>query len=146
MKQFKFRLQKVLELEQHYEKMRQQELALLQNNLQAAELHVQQLTGEQDNYYNLRIETEIQGAPQLEISIIERYLHFLKQKILNQQVVIEQVKQAITKKQTELWEVTKKKKSLEKYKAKKQHEYEKMLLLLEQKFLDEIALRKYSPS
>jgi flagellar protein FliJ len=145
MKKFKFPLQKVLDLRQHLEKSKQQELFALKKKLNAATLTLDTLRDEHVSYQLRRMELEKKGTSSLEILRIEQYSNYLKLKIQEQQVVIKQINDQILKKQKELLEIRKGKKSLEIYKEKKIKQYQKELIMSEQNFLDELATRNYNP-
>lgn len=145
MKKFKFRLQKVLEVKQHLEKMRQQELALLLDKLKAEKIFCDKCINERDDYRQMRIRTERQGAGKSEILMIEQYLQHLKKKIIHHHQIVDRLELAISEKQHELRKVMMDKKSMEKYREKKHTEYEKTVLFSEQIFLDELAARKFQP-
>ena len=145
MKKFKFRLQKVLEVKQHLEKMRQQELALLLDKLKTEKIFCEKYINERDDYRQMRTRTENQGARKSEILMIEQYLQHLKKKISHQHQIVDRLERAISEKQRELRKVMMDKKSMEKYRDKQHNEYEKTVLFSEQIFLDELAVRKFQP-
>jgi len=142
-KKYKFELQTVLEVKQHLEKQRQQQLAALESKLNAEKKALLSLIQEQSLCRQKRMTIEQEGAQSHDILMIESYLQKLKHTIQLQQRTVNQLKMAFNKKQQELINVMREKKSLEKYKEKKQGEYDKSVLSLEQKLLDELAIRKF---
>jgi flagellar FliJ protein len=145
MKKFNFRLQKVLEFKEHIEKQKQQELIRIRTRLEQERQTLLKLSNEQQTYQHNRLESTKQGATPNEILMIEKYLQHLKRKIQKQYLIIHQQQIHFTKKQEELRAIMQEKKSLEKYKAKKRTEYEKLIMGQEQNFLDELAIRNFQP-
>ena len=146
MKKFNFRLQKVLELKQHIEKRKQQELASLIKKLDGEKIVMKKLMDERESNQHQRKQFEGKGTKLLEISLVDKYLQFVRQRINHQKQVINQLETAISKKQSELLAAMKEKKTLENYKQKKRNEYQKAVQIMEQNFLDELAIRKYHPT
>ena len=140
MKKFRFRLQKVLELKQLFEKSKQQEIADILKKLTNEKKALAKLMNERESYQQQRLQVEKKGSKLLDIRVIDQYLNCLTDNILVQKKIIERLEIDLANKQDELLKITKEKKILENYKESKREEYITIVLQTEQNFIDEMAL------
>jgi flagellar FliJ protein len=143
MKKFKFQLEKVFEFKQHIEKTKQQELAVIHEKLESSKQFLEHLLQKKEAYLQERIQVVKNGGKRVEIMMLEQFSNHLKKRIQYQHQIIKNITTDFLKKQAELREAVKEKKSLELYKDQKLEEYQKEALVFEQNFFDEVALRKH---
>ena len=145
MKQFQFRLQKVMETTQTKEEIKKRELAkamgILMDNEALMDNMLKELEAHLDHY------TACRGSSTLKISelrTMSNYTEKMRQEIQLQTKKIAQLNEAVRKHREKLLEITKDKKVLEKLKNKKYEEFKKKLRSMEQKFMDEVSARSYA--
>ena len=144
MKQFEFRLQKVMETTKTREELKKRELAqaltTLNKNEALLERMIHRLQDQIERYNALRNQPSIQASEMMNFSY---YTEKLAAEIQEQKSRIEQLAEQVRLHREKLIEISKDKKILEKLKEKKYQEFKKKLRSLEQKFMDELSLRNY---
>jgi len=144
MKQFEFRLQKVMETTKTREELKKRELAqaltTLNKNEALLERMIHRLQDQIERYNALRNQPSIQASEMMNFSY---YTERLAAEIQEQKSRIEQLAEQVRLHREKLIEISKDKKILEKLKEKKYQEFRKKLRSLEQKFMDELSLRNY---
>ena len=144
MKQFEFRLQKVMETTITREELKKRELAkalvVLAQNESLLDGMLDRLA-EQIEEYNAR-----KLKPSMTVSDLMNFSHYtekLLSDIQNQKKTIEDLAERVRKHREKLIELTKDKKILERLKERRYEEYRKKLRIMEQKFMDELSVRAY---
>lgn len=145
MKQFQFRLQKVMETTQTKEEIKKRELARamikLRENEDEMEALLEELGQHISHYESCRRRSTLRVS---ELSTLSDYTERLRQEIHAQTKKIAQLNEAVRLHREKLLEITKDKKILEKLKDKKYEEFKKKLRSMEQKFMDELSARTYA--
>jgi len=144
MKQFEFRLQKVMETTKTREELKKRELAkalvVLAQNESLLESMFARLE-EQIEEYNAR-----KLKPSMTASDLMNFSHYTEKlltDIQHQKKNIETLAEKVRQHREKLIEITKDKKILERLKEKRYEEYRKKLRNMEQKFIDELGMRGY---
>lgn len=144
MKQFEFRLQKVMETTKTREELKKRELAkalvVLAQNESLLEAMLDRLE-EQIEEYNAR-----KLKPSMTASDLMNFSHYTEKllaDIQHQKKTIEDLAEKVRQHREKLIEITKDKKILERLKEKRYEEYRKKLRSMEQKFTDEFSVRAY---
>ena len=144
MKQFEFRLQKVMETTITREELKKRELAkalvILAQNESLLESMFDTLQ-EQIEEYNTR-----KLKPSMTVSDLLNFSHYTEKlltDIQHQKRTIEDLAEKVRQHREKLIEITKDKKILERLKEKRFEEYRKKLRSMEQKFIDELSVRAY---
>jgi flagellar FliJ protein len=144
MKQFEFRLQKVMETTRVREELQKKELALALGELDRNEMLLEQMID--------RLEEEIKqlsgrrGSGTVKVSTLAQYASYTDSalnEIGRQRSEIERVARLVDEHREKLIEITRDKKVLERLKEKKFEEYRRKLRQVEQKFMDEISSRSF---
>ena len=144
MKQFEFRLQKVMETTRAREELQKKELAVALGELARGEALLEQMIG--------RLEEELErfrgrrGTGSVKVSTFVQYASYtdgLLSEINRQRGEIEKLARLADEHREKLIEITRDKKILEKLKEKRFEEYRRKLRQVEQKFMDEISSRNF---
>ena len=144
MKQFQFRLQKVMETTRTREELKKRELAeafaRLTENESLLERMLAQLEEQIDNFGSCWKDGRMMVADLLNFS---GYAENLIREIQLQESRIEELAEQVRVHREMLLEITRDKKVLEKLKDKRYAEFKKKLRVLEQKFMDELSVRSF---
>jgi len=144
MKQFQFRLQKVMETTQIKEEIKKRELAKAMKMLRDNEAQLETLLGELEEHISHIESCHKRSTLKVsELSHLSGYMEKLGQEILAQTKKIAQLADEARVYREKLLEITKDKKVLERLKDKKYEEFKKKLRSMEQKFMDEVSTRSY---
>jgi len=145
MKQFEFRLQKVMETTRTREEIQKRELAkalsVLLSNEQLLEKMFDRLEEQIGEYNSRRRASSMKASEMLAYSA---YTEKLGAEIRQQKKAIEKLALLVQQHREKLIEISKDKKILEKLKEKKYEEYRKKLRTMEQKFMDEMSARSFT--
>lgn len=144
MKQFQFRLQKVMETTQTREEIKKRELAkamgILMDNETLMDNMLRELEDHLNHYTSCRQRSTLRVS---ELRTMSNYTEKMRQEIQIQTKKIAQLNEAVRQHREKLLEITKDKKVLEKLKDKRYEEFKKKLRSMEQKFMDEVSARAY---
>ena len=144
MKQFQFRLQKVMETTQIKEEIKKRELAKAMQKLRDNEAQLETLLGELEEHISHIESCHKRSTLKVsELSHLSGYMEKLGQEILAQTKKIARLTEEARVYREKLLEITKDKKVLERLKDKKYEEFKKKLRSMEQKFMDEVSTRSY---
>jgi flagellar FliJ protein len=144
MKQFQFRLQKVMETTQIKEEIKKRELAKAMQKLRDNEAQLETLLGELEEHISHIESCHKRSTLKVsELSHLSGYMEKLGQEILAQTKKISRLTEEARVYREKLLEITKDKKVLERLKDKKYEEFKKKLRSMEQKFMDEVSTRSY---
>jgi len=144
MKQFQFRLQKVMETTQIKEEIKKRELAKAMQKLRDNEAQLETLLGSLEEHISHIEACHKRSTLKVsELSHLSGYMEKLGQEILTQTKKIARLTEETRVYREKLLEITKDKKVLERLKDKKYEEYKKKLRSMEQKFMDEVSTRSY---
>ena len=145
MKQFQFRLQKVMETTQTREEIKKRELARAMQKLRKNEAELETMLEVLEEHIS-HFET-CRRRSTLKVSKLRNlssYMEKLRQEIQTQTKKIAQLAEEARDHREKLLEITKDKKVLEKLKDRKYKEFKKKLRSMEQKFMDEVSARSYA--
>ncbi|MBW7995069.1 MAG: flagellar export protein FliJ [Candidatus Glassbacteria bacterium] len=144
MKQFEFRLQKVMETTRTREELQKRELAValaeLDRNERLLEEMIDCLTEELEQFSGRRNSGSIKVSALVQCAT---YTDKVLDDIHRQRDDIEKVVKLVERNREKLLEITKDKKILEKLKEKRYKEYRRKLRQVEQKFMDELSARNF---
>jgi flagellar protein FliJ len=144
MKQFEFRLQKVMETTHAREEMQKKELALaladVERNEAMLERMLDKLAEELEAFSGRRNSGSIKVC---ELSQYASYTDKLLGEINRQRQEIVKLAELVDEHRRKLLEITKDKKILERLKEKRYEEYRLKLRQVEQKFMDELSARSF---
>lgn len=144
MKQFEFRLQKVMETTKTREQLKQRELAkalvVLTQNESLLEAMLDRLAEQIEEYNARKLRTSMTASDLMNFS---HYTEKLLVDIQHQKKTIEDLVEKVRQHREKLIEITKDKKILERLKEKRYEEYRKKLRKMEQKFSDELSVQAY---
>ena len=144
MKQFEFRLQKVMETTITREELKKRELAkalvVLAQNESLLESMLERLEEQIEEYNTRKLKPSMTASDLLNFS---HYTEKLLTDIQHQKRTIEDLAEKVRQHREKLIEITKDKKILERLKEKRYEEYRKKLRSMEQKFIDELSVRAY---
>ena len=144
MKQFQFRLQKVMETTQIKEEIKKRELAKAMQKLRDNETQLETLLGSLKEHISHIESCHKRSTLKVsELSHLSGYMEKLGQEILAQTKKIARLTEEARVYREKLLEITKDKKVLERLKDKKYEEFKKKLRSMEQKFMDEVSTRSY---
>ena len=144
MKQFQFRLQKVMETTQIKEEIKKRELAKAMQKLRDNEAQLETLLEELEEHISHIESCHKRSTLKVsELSHLSGYMEKLGQEILAQTKKIARLTEEARVYREKLLEITKDKKVLERLKDKKYEEFKKKLRSMEQKFMDEVSTRSY---
>ena len=144
MKQFQFRLQKVMETTQIKEEIKKRELAKAMQKLRDNEAQLETLLGSLKEHISHIESCHKRSTLKVsELSHLSGYMEKLGQEILAQTKKIARLTEEARVYREKLLEITKDKKVLERLKDKKYEEFKKKLRSMEQKFMDEVSTRSY---
>jgi len=145
MKQFQFRLQKVMETTMTREEVQKRELAEAFGRLRRCEEELEAML-ERLEQQIAEFESAADQARSVRVSELMNYsgwTEVLAGEIRSQRVRIEKQNEEVRVHRERLLEITRDKKVLEKLKDKKYAEFKKKLRNMEQKFLDELSVRSF---
>ncbi len=144
MKQFEFRLQKVMETTRAREELQKKELALalaeVERNEATLERMLDKLAGELDAF------SARHGSKTIRVSELTQYASYTDKQlgeINTQREDIVKLAALVDEHRRKLLEISKDKKILERLKEKRYEEYRKKLRQVEQKFMDELSARSF---
>ncbi|HUU27103.1 MAG TPA: flagellar export protein FliJ [archaeon] len=144
MKQFEFRLQKVMETTRTREELKKRELAhamaVLSENETLLEVMIDKLDQQLDEYHACRKRPSVKVSSMMNFS---RYTERLVSEIREQKNTIDRLAEQVMSHREKLIEISKDKKILEKLKEKRYEEFKKKLRSMEQKFMDELSIRAF---
>jgi len=144
MKQFQFRLQKVMETTQIKEEIKKRELAKAMQKLRDNEAQLETLLGSLKEHISHIESCHKRSTLKVsELSHLSGYMEKLGQEIMAQTKKIARFAEEARVYREKLLEITKDKKVLERLKDKKYEEFKKKLRSMEQKFMDEVSTRSY---
>ena len=144
MKQFQFRLQKVMETTRIKEEIKKRELAKAMQKLRDNEAQLETLLGELEEHISYIESCHKRSTLKVsELSYLSGYMEKLGREILAQTKKIARLAEEVRVYREKLMEITKDKKVLERLKDKKYEEFKKKLRSMEQKFMDEVSTRSY---
>ncbi len=139
MKKFKYRLEALLKMKEHFEKEKQKEHALSLQRVQTQENNLSALESEK-NQNLIRLKNKLNGSLSVaEMLVYGRYLIKLKRNSFSGEQMLDALQKQEEGKRSELLEATKEKKIQEKLKEKQHEIYIDDLKLLENNENDEIA-------
>ena len=144
MKQFEFRLQKVMETTRAREELQKKELARALADLDRNETLLDQMLDHLEQEVEQFAGIRKKGA--IKVSTLAQYASYtdsLLAKIGRQRQEIEKLAKLADEHRDKLIEITRDKKILEKLKEKRFEEYRRKLRQVEQKFMDEISSRSF---
>ena len=145
MKQFQFRLQKVMETTQTKEEVKKRELAVALGRLRENEAQLEKLLDSLEQHIKHYESCCNRSAFKVsELRNLSGYTEKLRQDIQAQVKKIAQLTETARLIRKKLMEITKDKKVLEKLKDRKYEEFKKKLRSMEQKFMDEVSARSYT--
>lgn len=144
MKQFEFKLQKVMETTKIREELKKRELAkalvVLAQNESLLEAMFDRLEEQIEEYNTRKLKPSMTASDLINFS---HYTEKLLTDIQHQKKTIEDLAEKVRQHREKLIEVTKDKKILERLKERRYEEYRKKLRSMEQKFMDELSIRAY---
>lgn len=136
---FKFRLEPVLRVRKRTEEKLQRELAQCRLEWEGACSHLATLEEEQRRYRRELGEKRLRGMTVGELELYDAYLQRLRDERVGQEARVRELGAAVEGKRLELVEAAKRKKILERLKAKQEEIYGEEELRRENRVLDEIA-------
>jgi len=143
MSKFRFRLQKVMEVKQHREEELQRALALTRRALREECSTLETLRTEQNVRFR---EAEQEGTGEIhptEMQLHSVYLEALERRIVDQQTMIEQLREEEEHRRSYLLEASKEKKILEELRDRKYVAFRTEMDRAEGTFLDEVGQQGY---
>lgn len=144
MKQFEFKLQKVMETTKTREELRKRELAkalvVFAQNESLLEAMLERLEEQIEEYNTRKLKPSMTASDLINFS---HYTEKLLTDIQHQKKTIEDLAEKVRQHREKLIEITKDKKILERLKERRYEEYRKKLRSMEQKFMDELSIRAY---
>ncbi len=144
MKQFEFKLQKVMETTKTREELRKRELAkalvVFAQNESLLEAMLDRLEEQIEEYNTRKLKPSMTASDLINFS---HYTEKLLTDIQHQKKTIEDLAEKVRQHREKLVEITKDKKILERLKERRYEEYRKKLRSMEQKFMDELSIRAY---
>ncbi len=144
MKQFEFKLQKVMETTKTREELRKRELAkalvVFAQNESLLEAMLDRLEEQIEEYNTRKLKPSMTASDLINFS---HYTEKLLTDIQHQKKTIEDLAEKVRQHREKLIEITKDKKILERLKERRYEEYRKKLRSMEQKFMDELSIRAY---
>ena len=144
MKQFEFRLQKVMETTRAREELQKKELAMALAELDRNETQLEQMLDHLEQEVEQFADRRKKKA--IKVSTLVQYASYtdnLLAEIDRQRRDIEKLARLADEQRDKLIEITRDKKILEKLKEKRFAEYRRKLRQVEQKFMDEISSRSF---
>ena len=145
MKQFQFRLQKVMETTQTREEIKKRELAIAMQKLRENEAELETMMDVLEDHISHFEACRRRSALKVsELRNLSGYMEKLRQEIQAQTKKIAELAEEARLHREKLLEITKDKKVLEKLKDRKYEEFKKKLRSMEQKFMDEVSARSYA--
>ena len=142
MKQFSFRLQKVMEATETREEIQKKELARAMREYSVQEQVLDGVLMEfEDHLVYFRQCRESGKLRVSDLSNLSHYTNKLRKDISINEAKLVQLSDCVDDHRAKLLEITRDKKALEKLKDKRYEEYKKKIKSLEQKFMDELSLR-----
>ena len=144
MKQFEFKLQKVMETTKTREELKKRELAkalvVFAQNESLLEAMLDRLEEQIEEYNTRKLKPSMTASDLINFS---HYTEKLLTDIQHQKKTIEDLAEKVRQHREKLIEITKDKKILERLKERRYEEYRKKLRSMEQKFMDELSVRAY---
>lgn len=144
MKQFEFRLQKVMETTKAREELQKRELTLAIGDLTRNEALLVTMIDHLEEEVAQFAGRKVKGS--IRVSSLAQYASYtdnLLSEINRQRREIEKLARVVEEHREKLLEITKDKKILERLKEKRFEEYRRKLRQVEQKFMDEISSRNF---
>ncbi|RKX22340.1 MAG: hypothetical protein DRP35_02110 [Candidatus Zixiibacteriota bacterium] len=139
MKKFKYRLEALLKMKEHFEKEKQKEHALSLQRVRTQENNLSELESEKNQNF-MKHRTKLKGSLSVaEMLVYGRYMIKLKRNSFSGEQMLGALRKQEEGKRSELLEATKEKKIQEKLKEKQHEIYIDDLKLLENNENDEIA-------
>ena len=139
MKKFKYRLEALLKMKEHFEKEKQKEHALSLQRVRTQENNLSELESEKNQNF-MKHRTKLKGSLSVaEMLVYGRYMIKLKRNSFSGEQMLDALRKQEEGKRSELLEATKEKKIQEKLKEKQHEIYIDDLKLLENNENDEIA-------
>jgi len=143
MKKFVFSLQRVLDYRTMIEDTLLAQLAVIQAEYERETRRLSGMIYERESIRNMMRQLLLEGDPE-NIKQANEYLLELINRVINQEVVVQQVIVRKDQKVAEVLEATKDRKALEKLRDYKKAEYRQGVEKEEQKFLDEVGVLQRS--
>jgi flagellar FliJ protein len=144
MKQFEFRLEKVMETTRAREELQKRELGLALGDLARNEALLSSMLERLEEEITKFAGRKVQGS--IKVSTLAQHASYtdnLLNEINTQRRDIENLARLVEEHREKLLEITKDKKILERLKEKRFEEYRRKLRQVEQKFMDEISARNF---
>ena len=144
MKQFEFRLQKVMETTRAREELQKRELGLALGDLARNETLLVSMIDHLEEEVAQFAGRKVKGS--IRVSALAQYASYtdsLLTEINRQRQEIKKLARVVDEHREKLLEITKDKKILERLKEKRFEEYRRKLRQVEQKFMDEISSRNF---
>jgi len=141
---YKYSLESLLNYTSFLEEIRQKELAVLKQNLDDEKNKL--LFNEKERVRNqMKLEQKLdQGAAASEGLIYHKYIQRLRQDYDKQKKRVTGVEKKVDQTRSDLIEIMKKRKMLDKLKEKGLQAYTRNLINKEQKYLDEVAVNSFN--
>ncbi len=143
-KAFKFSLQKVLDVRKHREDQLAIELSKFKAALNMETFKLIQLQDDKEGALQMKDSSDRENLNLNNLIISQSYLEQLNHSIIKQREEIKKKNKQVLSGRQELTEAMKKKKAVEILKERKQEEYKKEIRLIENKIIDEVAVRNTS--
>jgi len=143
-KAFKFSLQKVLDVRKHKENQLAVELGRRKAALNQETFKLQQLHMDKDDALRMKDAAAKDSLNLRSLIISQSYLEQLHNNIDKQYKIIEKKNEQVVLGRTELTEAMKQKKAVEILREKKLEEHKKEVRMIENKIIDEVAVRNTS--
>jgi flagellar FliJ protein len=143
-KAFKFSLQKVLDVRKHREDQLAIELSKFKAALNMETFKLMQLQDDKEGALQMKDSSDRENLNLNNLIISQSYLEQLNHSIIKQREEIKKKNKQVLSGRQELTEAMKKKKAVEILKERKQEEYKKEIRLIENKIIDEVAVRNTS--
>jgi len=137
MKRFRYRLQKVLDYREQVKKSAEGELAQKNSQLFEAETRRDAISEHHDQYPH-----EL-GDTMAEVELKNRYLQRVRDVLIQQQLFVEQAKEAVERARDVYLEKSIEAELLEKHKEQKVEEFKEEVFHDERKGIDELVVQRY---
>lgn len=140
---FVFKLQSILDYRINIEEKILDEFSKIRRELTAEELKLKYLMEERDNLTGELRKKSATPVPIENIAFPVSYIEKLRESEEKQNKIIDDIKEKLEARRTELLEAVKKRKIMEKIKERHCEEYEKSMREFEQKNSDEMAVLRF---
>jgi len=141
---YKFNLESLLNHRKHTEEIRQKELAESKRLLGDEKKKLRDYKNKKQKYWTQLQQKQKEGNPASEILVYIHYIERLSKDISGQRQRVLAAKKKFGQKRIALIEALKKRKILDKLKAKGLKEYQQMMRQKEQNFMNEIAANQHN--